>query len=277
MVAQFALTLEQKEYVPIAAVIDELESILSTKPQLDYITFSGAGEPTLNNKIGEVVEFIKNNYPEYRICLLTNGSLLGDTCVAASIANVDLVVPNLDASNAKEFAIINHPAQGLLFEDFVAGLINFCDNFKNRIFLELFIAPNINDSDSSIARFVDIVKQLKVDKVQLNSLDRPGCSELIQPATPQIVHKFIDALAPIVAVEAVGAYRYKGKFSTDTVDIDALCAAIQTICRRRQVTKADLIETLNVSPQALEQALNLLIANQNLKLYHAARGDFFGI
>ena len=41
-------TLERNEAVPVDDVIAELRQFLLTAPELDYITFSGAGEPTLN-------------------------------------------------------------------------------------------------------------------------------------------------------------------------------------------------------------------------------------
>ena len=48
------LTVDRKEYVNKDAVLGELEHFLSNKPKIDFITFSGSGEPTLNNKIGEI-------------------------------------------------------------------------------------------------------------------------------------------------------------------------------------------------------------------------------
>ena len=65
------LTLERKEYVPIDAVIAELDEVLRTKPELDYITFSGSGEPTLNSGIGRVVSFLKEKHPEVKLYLGT--------------------------------------------------------------------------------------------------------------------------------------------------------------------------------------------------------------
>jgi len=45
------LTDERAEYVPIDAVLSELEHFLSSQPELDYITFSGAGESKKNFEI----------------------------------------------------------------------------------------------------------------------------------------------------------------------------------------------------------------------------------
>ena len=70
-------TSERKEYVPVDEVLQELKEVLDRKPELNFITFSGAGEPTLNSGLGRVVDFIKNHYPQYKLCLLTNGCEIG--------------------------------------------------------------------------------------------------------------------------------------------------------------------------------------------------------
>ena len=177
------LTLERKEYVPIDAVIAELDEVLRTKPELDYITFSGSGEPTLNSGIGRVVSFLKEKHPEYRICLLTNGFALGDRQLRSEIEPVDLIVPSLDASNAEEFEVINRPHPDLKFDGFIRDLTDFCRTTKSLVHLELFIVPGVNDSDESIARFVELIRPMRVPLVQLNTLDRPGVVDWIRPST----------------------------------------------------------------------------------------------
>ena len=57
------LTLERREYVPGDEVIAELDAVLKPHPELDYITFSGSGEPTLNSGIGRDAEFLIRAYP----------------------------------------------------------------------------------------------------------------------------------------------------------------------------------------------------------------------
>lgn len=270
------LTLERKEYVPVDAVKKELKAVLDNKPELDFITFSGAGEPTLNSKIGEIVDFIKDEYPQYSLCLLTNGSLLGDPAVAAEVSRVDLIIPNLDASCEEEFKKINCPAPGLTFDRFFAGLEHFTSRFPGRIFLEIFIAPGINDSDSSIGRFVNLLKRLKVEKVQLNTLDRPGCDPAIIPAPAETVKRFVRAIEPVVPVEAVGSFRYKSPVLRGEMPEDELTAAIMALASRRQVTREDLLEALKVDSRTLEQALKELLHRGVIESERGARGEFFG-
>src|SRR3989338_4494859 len=57
------LTRERKEYLKVEDIINELKSWLANNPEeaknLNYITISGSGEPTLNIKLGEVLAEIK--------------------------------------------------------------------------------------------------------------------------------------------------------------------------------------------------------------------------
>ena len=198
------LTLKRDEYVPFDNIISELDKVLKDSPELDYITFSGLGEPTLNLKISDVIRHLKKNYPQHPVCLLTNGMLLGDPQVQQDVADVDLVIPSLDASNAEEFARINRPGSEMDFDTFITGLAHFTHIFKGKIYLELFIVPGINDSDESIARFAEIIRTMRLDKIQLNALDRPGTENDIVISSSENAARFSAVLGAFAQVEFVG-------------------------------------------------------------------------
>ncbi|MGC8989980.1 MAG: radical SAM protein, partial [Verrucomicrobiia bacterium] len=50
-------TVVRKEWVPTAAVLDELKCKLTSRP--DYTTFSGSGEPTLHSGLGEIIMHVR--------------------------------------------------------------------------------------------------------------------------------------------------------------------------------------------------------------------------
>ncbi len=270
------LTLERREYVPADAVIRELDEVLKARPQLDYITFSGSGEPTLNSGIGKVVDFLKKNYPEYPLCLLTNGFALGDPELRREIAAVDRVVPSLDASNREEFEAINRPAPGLDFDRFVADLTDYCRTTESEVFLELFIVPGVNDSDASIARFVEIIRHMQVDQVQLNTLDRPGVVDWLEPSAPENTRRFIKALEPFAAVEAVGPFRYRTR--TKNLVKASFSDAEQQILElvsRRPATLKDLAVALGIEEARIEILLDSLFKFGLIEIEKQQRGTFY--
>ena len=270
------LTLERREYVPVDAVIAELDEVLRSKPELDFITFSGSGEPTLNSGIGKVVTYLKKEHPEYKICLLTNGFALGDPKLRKEIEPVDRIIPSLDASNAEEFEMINRPHPDLKFDGFIRDLTDFCRNASNEIHLELFIVPGVNDSDESIARFVELIRPMKVSLVQLNTLDRPGVVDWIKPSTAENTRRFIAALEPFVPVEAVGPFRYRTKSIVhDPSLFTGAEKRILDLVSRRPATVADLEVALNRAGSEITPILKRLFQSGLLEIEKQQRGTFY--
>ena len=141
------------------------------------ITFSGSGEPTLHNGIGHIIDYIKENFPEYKITVLTNGTLLFIESVRKSILNADIVIPSLDAVSEEMFNKINRPVIGTNPERFVQGLIDFSQQFEGKIILEIFIISELNDDELELKKIRDACLKISPDLIQLNHLDRPGAED----------------------------------------------------------------------------------------------------
>jgi len=269
------LTAERRECVPVDEVLRELDAVLAKHPKLDFVTFSGSGEPTLNSRIGDVVRFVKAKYPEYPICLLTNAMLFGDETLLRDIADVDLVVPSLDGSNAEEFIRINRPVADFDFDRFVADLTRFTHRTRSRVDLELFIVPGVNDSDASIARFVKLIRAMRLDLVQLNTLDRPGVEDFVTPSTPENTHRFIAALAPFVPVEAVGVFRYRAPQPGRVFSASEAQRRILELIRRRPATLPDLALALQQPEAEVGKLLDGLFAAGKVGIQKQQRGNFY--
>jgi wyosine [tRNA(Phe)-imidazoG37] synthetase (radical SAM superfamily) len=103
------LTAEIREYTPTDDILMEVDRALSGIQELDYITFSGSGEPTLHSELGEIIEYLKINHPLFSIAVLTNGTLLWKKEVRDSLRLADLVIPSLDAISSGTFKKILRP------------------------------------------------------------------------------------------------------------------------------------------------------------------------
>ncbi|KAF7600444.1 MAG: radical SAM protein [Candidatus Dactylopiibacterium carminicum] len=167
-------TLERAEWVPTEDVLGELDSVLADAPELDYVTFSGSGEPTLHRGIGRVIKHLKTRYPQYKVAVLTNATLLGDKAVQAELMAADLVSPSLDAATRKAFARICRPVRGVHIDSLIEGITDFRRNYTGQLLLEVFIAPGINDSDIELAALKAALERIEPDAIQLNRLDRPA-------------------------------------------------------------------------------------------------------
>ncbi len=248
------LTAERKEYVPVAEVMQEIATVMQTIPSPDYITFSGSGEPTLNSRIGEVVNFIKTRYPQQKLCLLTNGVLLGDETLRRELFPVDLVIPSLDASNEAEYRLINRPVRTSLLTQLVEDIAGFSRIFPHRLVLEIFVIPGMNDSDASIARFAELVKYIAPAAVQLNTLDRPGVIKDLRAASPETLNRFIRAISPLCEVESVRPLPEKsGKTISTSWEEELL-----EIIRHRRLTVTELSKVTGVAESELMPQISRL-------------------
>ena len=149
--ATTSLSSLRREFYDTNEIIVELDGFLSGKPEVDYITFSGAGEPTLHSGVGRIVKFLKSRYPQYRICLITNGVLLGTEQMIEELDGIDLVIPSLDAADDVTFQKVNRPVAGIGAEDIVKALETFRRRSKTQFWLEIFVVPGINDSPESVS------------------------------------------------------------------------------------------------------------------------------
>ena len=148
------LTTERREYYPVESVFKELDAFFDSGKEVDYLTFSGVGEPTLHPGVGPIVEYIKKKNPSVKTCLLTNGTELDHADLQEHLKQLDLIVPSLDGSNEEEFLKINRPAPGVTFRGVVEAIRAFRLNVPEvRMALEVFIVPGVNDSQESLERF----------------------------------------------------------------------------------------------------------------------------
>ena len=171
------IQLERQRFKDMNEILNEIQSVLKDiKP--DYITFSGSGEPTLSLDLGNISKAIKEDLKyKGKICLITNSLLLANEQVTKELEYIDLIVPTLNTLNQDIFERIVRPDYRTNVDEIKKGFINLNNsNYKSKIWIEIFILENINDSEENfieIANFLNS-ENIRYDKIQLNTIDRVG-------------------------------------------------------------------------------------------------------
>lgn len=166
-------TLNRAEYVPFDGVKSELSEFLKGNPDIDYITFSGYGEPTLFSRLGDLVKWIKDEFPQFKLALLTNSSLLHRDDVMNDVKEIDLVLPSLDAATDETFKKLNRPVSGLTVNRVVEGILRLKSETESKIWLETLFVRGINDKKEEIERLGELIYRISPDKWHLNTVVRP--------------------------------------------------------------------------------------------------------
>jgi wyosine [tRNA(Phe)-imidazoG37] synthetase (radical SAM superfamily) len=232
------LTIQRKHYIDPQIVLDEIKEIIVAEKHIEYITFSGSGEPTLNKDIGKIILGIKE-MTSIPIALLTNGTLLYLKEVRDEIVNADVVLPSLDAVTPGIFSRINRPHPELDVDSIIQGLVESRKEFKGEMWLEVFIAKGINESDEELANLYRTVKKIQPHRVQLNSLDRPPAVEGIQPADMETLERIQEQWEDLT-VEIIKRIRKREEIAAFSFNLEN---NILNTIKRRPLTIDDL-ETL---------------------------------
>ena len=268
-------TTERQEFFPVREILAELRDYLSRAPELDFITFSGSGEPTLSSSIGEVIRFIKDSYPAYRIAVLTNGSLLWRSDVRNELLPADVVLPTLSSVFDETFRRIHRPAPGISAMQIVEGLERLRNEYRGEIWLEVFIIPGINTSARELEGLRAAIERIAPDRVQLNTLDRPGSEDWVKPASPGELER-IRGILGLSGVEAVEPVEYELS-SGSTMPGEWMDAVDQVheLLRRRPCTLEDISASTGFSRREILKILREIQTESVLEERREERGIFY--
>jgi len=265
------LTIERQEYISLDSIIEELEIFLKSEPELDYITFSGSGEPVLNSRLGELVSYLRSHYPQYKIACITNSTLIWDQSVQNELRDIDVLLPSLDAASEKAFQQLNRPHHSLHAAQIIEGLTSFRKIFKGAIWLEIFFSPGINDQPEELRLLRDACEKIKADRIQLNTLDRPGVIKGLSPLPLKQLEKIVEYFKPLpVEIIAKASLRQQQK----SFDHDINSSIIELI-RRRPCTDHDLCQILGLHINELNKYLASLLSANKIREIEGERGIFF--
>ncbi|MBU0529735.1 radical SAM protein [bacterium] len=267
------LTIDRKEYVPYNIVIKELEHYIENNPAPDYITFSGSGEPTLNSRIGDIIQFIKRNIHSIPIAVLTNGTLLYQQQVRKELLDTNVVLPSLDAASDLTFLKINRPFYNLKIDQYIQGLVDFRTEFKGKIWLEVFIIPGYNDNKNDLDLLKNAFERINPDSIQLNTLDRPGAVSKIRSASYDKLQNIVNYWQ-IENVEIVAKSPVRKGIKSYREDYES--AILETI-QRRPCTLADLSKMLGLHINEINKYLDVLESSGQIESVRQNRGVFYKV
>ena len=265
------LTTDRKEYILFDKVKEELLDYFKHNPAPDYITFSGAGEPTLNSRFGEVLDFIKSNFPNIPLAVLTNGSLLNNPQVRKELMHADLVLPSLDSASEKTFNKIDRPSSKLNVKDYIQGIIDFKKEFKGKIWLETMILPGYNDNIEDLNLLKEAFLKINPDSIQINTLDRPGTLDNLRPANKaelKEIVKFWD----MDIVEIIAAAPDRKKIVAYRHDMES---SILATISRRPCTLEDIAKILGTHINEINKYLGVLEDENKIETTRLERGVFY--
>ncbi len=245
-------TVERKPYVPVDGILEELEARLAENPELDFVTLSGSGEPTLNSDIGRLIDGIKA-MTDVPVAVLTNGTLLTNPDVRDALARADVVAPSIDAVSKGAFEKVNRPHESLDPAAIADAIVAFAREYRGKIWLEVLFVEGLNDDSGEIERIAGIIDAIKPDKVHVNTVVRPPAEQHARPLSLERLQEIAERFGPNAVVIASATGSSQPEAEGDASDVIIAMAA------RRPVTAIDVARSAGMSQAAAAKLLNALV------------------
>ena len=133
------------------------------------------------------------------------------------------------------------------------------------------ILPGYNDDLENLTQLKKAILKIKPDKIQLNTLDRPGVIDNIRSASRLELQNIIDFWnIPNTEIIASSVNRKQNtSFRKDTEN-----AILETISRR-PCTLEDLEKMLGLHVNEINKYLDVLDAENKIETYRQDRGVFY--
>lgn len=158
----------------------KLEQMQADGEKLDVITFSGNGEPTVHPHFLEVVKDVIRlrdlYYPEAKVSVLTNSTMVGRPHVVEALKLVDNNIVKLDSAIAATFHTLNRPASPNCIPE---GVIADLKQFEGQCIVQTMMLRGEhegkhvdNTTDAEVDALIEAYKEIKPREVMLYSIDR---------------------------------------------------------------------------------------------------------
>lgn len=158
----------------------KLKSMKENGEPLDVITFSGNGEPTLHPQFKDIVHdvlLLRNKYyPNVKVSVLSNATMLGNPKVVAALKTVDNNILKLDSAISSTMRLINQP-KATTFQS--EGVIEDLKQFSSECIVQTLLLRGThngrhfdNTTDEEINALIDAYRQIKPREVMIYTIDR---------------------------------------------------------------------------------------------------------
>jgi wyosine [tRNA(Phe)-imidazoG37] synthetase (radical SAM superfamily) len=265
--------------VPTTEIIADIDAYCRNSQrvsELDFVTVTASGEPTLHSGLGKILTHLKKTVAK-PVAVLTNGTTLSDTKVCEELALADVVIPSLDSALPASFRKLDRPASCLDLQQIIEGLVAFSHQYQGKLWLEILFARGINDSNKDVDALRRVADRMRIDRIQLNTVARPPLESFARPIDQQkmlaIAKQFrLDNPSRPVDLLAQGAVQEDNHGQQKDFDLEsdadrqALLGEIVEMLKRRPCTAADINRTFHLGgPDKVEQLLDPLVHDGTLQ------------
>lgn len=209
----------QYEITPVSVIISELKVALQFHPNIDSITLTANGEPTMYPYLDELIDEIAPLKGELKTLILSNSATLNDPKIFNALLKLDQVKLSLDAATPEVFTKIDRPHKSIHIDTVIQAIQDFSHRFEGKLFIEILFVKGLNDTVSEITALNVALATIRCERIDIGTIDRPPAypvQELSFQELLEISHLF-DPSLPIHIVSRTHATAIPSSYTAQEI------------------------------------------------------------
>ena len=226
----------------VKEVVSNVKKALLKHKDIDVITLTANGEPTLYPYMKELVKELHVIKGNSKLLILSNGATVTCREVRDVLKEIDIVKLSLDCVSEKCFKKIDRPIKGLHVKDIIEGIKEFRKIYTKELVLEVLVVEGINDKESEFEALRDVLKEIKPDRIDISTVDRPPAYDVKSVSIPRLKE-----LTNILSSLPI-SLAYKRDYSEE----------------KRDFTKNEILNMIDKRPQSFED-VNISFSKKSIE------------
>ena len=169
-----AKPVEEIENPPsVNEIISALKEALKVHQNVDVITLTANGEPTLYPHLKELIIKVNEIKGKAKTLILSNGTGASDQKNCEALYGLDIVKFSLDSAVQSTFKKIDRNKSGIEVNDLIKAMAKFCKEFKGELVLEILVVAEFNDKEEEFIALNEAINEIAPHRVDVGTIDRP--------------------------------------------------------------------------------------------------------
>jgi len=161
------------DIVAVDEIITAIKKAIAKNKDIDFITLTANGEPTLYPYLDELIDKINQIKGNIKTLILSNSSTINDKSIQQALCKLDVVKLSLDCATAKCFKKLDRSDNSVSLQEIKKGMIEFTKVYKGVLQIEILFVKGVNDKIDEIKELNSFLKELKPNIIDLSTIDRP--------------------------------------------------------------------------------------------------------
>ena len=191
-----ALCPEPHHFRDKATVLRAVEiGLLMHGPDIDTVTFSGNGEPTLHPEFPAIVSEVRDLRdkicPEAKLTIFSNSTTVQLPHIREALALFDAPIMKLDAGDPNTLTRINRPDPQVKLAHIVTGLKGIPRLITQSVLID---GPATNAKGQAFEAWLLTLAEIRPTRIQIYSTDRPVAEPYVKRVPPSTLRRITRAV-----------------------------------------------------------------------------------